>query len=73
MSTYDKVLYRVIAKHLHMHADMQVLKRRHYSIVNHLQEVIASAPSSTGNCALVLGDSTENAELGIEVFADIHD
>jgi len=56
-----------------MHADMQVLKRRHYSIVNHLQEVIASAPSSTGNCALVLGDSTENAELGIEVFADIHD
>jgi hypothetical protein len=40
---------------------------------DHLQEVIASATSSCRNSALVLGDGTEDAELRVEVFTDVHD
>jgi hypothetical protein len=40
---------------------------------DHLQKVISSAASTSGDSTLFLGNGTEDAELGVEVFANIHD
>lgn len=42
-------------------------------VCDHLQKVVACAASPSRNSALVLGDRTEDAELGIQVLADVHD
>jgi hypothetical protein len=39
----------------------------------HLQEVIASTTSATRNSTLVFRNGAEDAELGVKVFANIHD
>jgi hypothetical protein len=49
------------------------------SIVNqstnqsNLQKVIAGTATAGGDRALVLGDGAEDAEFGVEVFANVHD
>ena len=39
----------------------------------HLQEVIASTTSSSWDSTLILGNGTEDAELGVEILTDVHD
>jgi hypothetical protein len=38
-----------------------------------LQEVFASASATSWDSTLILGNSAEDAELGIQVFTNIHD
>lgn len=38
-----------------------------------LQEVVTGSTASCGNSTLLFGDSAEDAELGVEVLADVHD
>ena len=38
-----------------------------------LQKVVASATTSSRNSTLVLGNGTEDAELGVEILANVHD
>lgn len=40
---------------------------------SNLQKVIAGTATAGGDRALILGDGAEDAEFGVEVFADVHD
>ena len=41
--------------------------------IGHLQEVIVGASATGRDGTLILGNRAEDAELGVKIFADVHD